>query len=111
MLQVSRPGFYHVSFGLYICAAAPDPWSLLSRRALLGLFFVLFPVNLTVYAMNDLKDVDIDSKNPRKGGIYGAQASASELRSCIAIGLLACMVIAPLLTADIIWAFAWNSIC
>merc|ERR1719353_2124546 len=75
LIQVSRPGFYHISVALYLCGAASDPWALLSCRAILGLLFVVFPLNLIVYGMNDLRDVDIDKYNARKGGIYGAQAS------------------------------------
>jgi len=108
ILQVSRPGFYHVSVALYLCAAASNPFALMSWRAVLGLLFVVFPLNLMVYGMNDLRDVDIDSKNPRRGGIYGAQASKEELEFCTKASVLSVIVLSPLLTGDFLWAMAWS---
>jgi 4-hydroxybenzoate polyprenyltransferase len=109
LIQVSRPGFYHISVALYLCGAASDPWALLSCRAILGLLFVVFPLNLIVYGMNDLRDVDIDKYNARKGGIYGAQASVEELQECLKIGVCSCLLCTPLLANDIVWAMTWSA--
>lgn len=108
MVQVSRPGLYHVTAFLYVMPAAVDLSALLSRSAILGLLFVVFPVNLVVYSMNDYKDVDIDSKNPRKGGFMGAQASEDDLWLCIAVGIVSCLLVAPFLTGDFAWTTMWN---
>lgn len=107
-VQVSRPGLYHGAMALYLLSAAADISAAMTHRALLGLLFVVFPVNLTVYAMNDLRDVDIDAKNSRKGGLHGAQATSAELRFCVIVGVLACLSLAPLLTQDLVWAMVWN---
>lgn len=74
---------------------------------MLGLLFVLLPLNLLVYSFNDFKDVDVDKKNPRKGGLHGAQASAAELRTCIAVSVISVVLLVPLLTADLLWSLKW----
>mmetsp|Transcript_9112 Transcript_9112/g.14817 ORF Transcript_9112/g.14817 Transcript_9112/m.14817 type:complete len:311 (+) Transcript_9112:46-978(+) len=109
MILVSRPGLWHVTVFLYMLPAAADLKVLLTRDAVAGLFFVLFPMNLTVYGMNDLKDVDIDSKSDRKGGLYGAQASSEDLRICVIVGVLLSYVFPVLLIDDIRWCAAWTT--
>jgi len=109
MIKVSRPGLWHVTVFLYMLPAAADLKVLLTKNALAGLFFVLFPMNLTVYGMNDLKDVDIDSKSARKGGLYGAQASSEDLRICVIVGVLLSYIVPPLLIDDIPWCAAWTT--
>eukprot|EP00811_Abedinium_folium_P035767 NODE_8532_length_1489_cov_2.731278.p1 GENE.NODE_8532_length_1489_cov_2.731278~~NODE_8532_length_1489_cov_2.731278.p1 ORF type:complete len:317 (-),score=56.39 NODE_8532_length_1489_cov_2.731278:425-1375(-) len=110
LILVSRPGFYHFTGFTYIIPFARDPSALLSTRALLGLAFVIFPMNLLVYSMNDIKDVDIDKMNPRKGGLHGAQASAADLRICLAVALASVVLVPPLLTGDLLWSFCWSGI-
>lgn len=107
---VSRPGMWHFTFFMFIIPAAPQPSVLLTRRALSGLAFVVFPMNLMVYAMNDLKDVDVDATNPRKGGIHGAQASEADLQKCLIIATCFIVAIPPLLTGDLAWSTAWSAI-
>jgi len=109
-VRVSRPGFYNVTGFLYVIPAASHPTALLSVRAFMGLLFCIFPMNLLVYSMNDLADVDIDMQNPRKGGLYGAQASASELRVCVALASIAVVVLPPLITSDLWWSLCWSTI-
>lgn len=60
--------------------------------------------------MNDLKDVDIDSKNPRKGGIHGAKASSSNLWICVVISVVATMALPPLLIPDFAWCITWSCV-
>lgn len=107
LIQVSRPGFFHVTAIPYMLPTFRDPYVLLSPKGVLGLLFVLFPLNLLVYSFNDYKDVDIDKKNPRKGGVHGAQASEAELRTCMAVSIICLILSLPLLTADLVWSAKW----
>lgn len=88
-----------------------DPFVLLSLKGIMGLLFVLWPLNLMVYSFNDYKDVDIDKKNPRKGGIHGAQASEGELRACIVISIAMLICFVPLLTSDLVFSLEWVGGC
>lgn len=107
MVKVSRPGFYHVTFACFLVPAVLNLQIILCRQGLLGILYAVFPTNLFVYAMNDLADVDIDMKNPRKGGLHGAVASPSELRSCLAIATVILVISTPLLTRDLLWSSIW----
>jgi len=109
LLQVSRPGFFHLTAIPYALPTFRDPSVLLSSQGIMGLLFVLLPLNLLVYSFNDYKDVDIDRKNPRKGGLHGAQASKSDLRTCMMVSVVALLVLMPLLTSDPVWSLKWNA--
>lgn len=111
LILVSRPGFYHVTAILYALPAVRDPSMLLSGSGLAGLLFALLPLNLLVYSFNDYKDVDIDRKNPRKGGLHGAQATAAELRACIVISVVSIAILVPLMTADLAFSWKWVAAC
>lgn len=111
LVQVSRPGFFHVTAFPYLLVAFRDPYVLLTARGLAGLLFVLFPLNLLVYSFNDYKDVDIDRKNPRKGGLHGAQASASDLKLCIILSVVLLALSVPILTGDLMWSLKWVVSC
>merc|ERR1719421_2292753 len=46
-----------------------------SARFLVGLAYCTYPLNLLVYLMNDIADIEVDKNNPRKGdGPFGAKA-------------------------------------
>lgn len=107
LFLVSRPALWHFTGVVFMIPAATAPAVLLRPKSVLGLLFALLPVNVVVYGLNDLKDVDIDRTNPRKGGLQGARASAEELRQCLAIGLAAVMLLPPLLTGEPLWSLAW----
>lgn len=107
---VSRPGLWHFTGFLYIIPAAADPNVLLTRDAILGLLFCVLPVNLLVYSLNDLKDVDIDSKSTRRGGLHGAQACESDLQICVGISVFATYALPPLLIHDLTWCFEWSCV-
>lgn len=109
LIQVSRPGFFHLTAIPYALPTFRDPSVLLSSQGIMGLLFVLFPLNLLVYSFNDYKDIDIDRKNPRKGGVHGAQASESDLRVCMMLSVVALLVLMPLLTSDLVWSLKWNA--
>lgn len=61
--------------------------------------------------MNDLRDFDIDHKNPRKGGLHGAVATKEDLTVCMVVGIVSVLVLAPLLVGDFLWAIVWATIC
>lgn len=66
-LQVSRPGWWLVSFWLYIapCGTKQD-------INLSGLLLVVLPLNVIVYGINDAADLNNDLENHRKGNfVFG----------------------------------------
>eukprot|EP00397_Hematodinium_sp_SG-2012_P015899 GEMP01016201.1.p1 GENE.GEMP01016201.1~~GEMP01016201.1.p1 ORF type:complete len:310 (+),score=46.41 GEMP01016201.1:391-1320(+) len=74
LLQISRPGWWLVNVWLYLAPTA-QRWELFySPMFWFGLVYVTLPLNLLVFGMNDISDVEIDKDNPRKGNfIFGAK--------------------------------------
>jgi len=83
LIQVSRPGlwsttalFYLIPLGHWTAFRSPEFWA--------GLFYVLFPLGLVLYGVNDIADAEADRYNPRKGtflfGSLGASDQLSALR-------------------------------
>jgi len=68
-----------------------------SARFWLGLFFVLFPLGLLLYGVNDIVDAEADRYNPRKGtflfGSRGATKQLAALRWQIAIAEIPLVII------------------
>ena len=60
-----------------------------SGKLWLGLFFVLFPLGLLLYGVNDIVDAETDALNPRKGtfmfGSRGAREQLATLKWQIAV--------------------------
>lgn len=86
-LAVSRPLFWLNSATLCVLAVV------LSGRApgwreLALIAFATFPLNLFVYALNDLHDLASDAHNPRKGSAEGARADAASLQALLRLALL-----------------------
>ena len=51
-----------------------------SGKLWLGLFFVLFPLGLVLYGVNDIADAETDALNPRKGTfMFGSRGSREQL--------------------------------
>jgi len=51
-----------------------------SGKLWLGLFFVLFPLGLVLYGVNDIVDAETDALNPRKGTfLFGARGAREQL--------------------------------
>jgi len=79
LLQVSRPGlwsttalFYLMPLGHFDVLHSPRLW--------LGLFYVLFPLGLLLYGVNDIVDAEADRRNPRKGTfLFGSLGAAEQL--------------------------------
>ena len=86
-VAVSRPLFWLNSAALCVVAAilAPEPPGL---RAAVLIVFAGFPLNLFIYGVNDLFDVESDRANPRKGSAEGARFEASELSSLVPLIVL-----------------------
>jgi 4-hydroxybenzoate polyprenyltransferase len=81
LLQVSRPGlwatttlFYLMPLGSHIPLRSPHFW--------LGLIYILFPLGLLLYGVNDIVDTETDRLNPRKGTyLFGSRGAAEQLSS------------------------------
>lgn len=89
LLKISRPGLWFPTLWIYILPLGGQLNVLQQWTFWLGLFFVLFPLNLFVYSLNDLGDREADRYNLRKGNfLFGAKASEKELRSAVRIASL-----------------------
>ena len=81
LTQVSRPGLWSTTAVFYLMP--------LGHRAFwrsgvfwLGLFYVLMPLGLTLYGVNDIVDAEADQFNPRKGTfLFGSRGAAAQLRA------------------------------
>src|SRR6266436_1930920 len=91
LTQVSRPGLWTTTTLFYLMP--------LGHRAFLhswifwvGLFYVLVPLGLVLYGVNDIVDAEADVYNPRKGtflfGSLGAREQLAALRWEIAVAQL-----------------------
>ncbi len=64
LLQVSRPGLWSTTALFYLMPLGHTHfWH--SGKLWLGLFFVLFPLGLLLYGVNDIVDAETDALNPR----------------------------------------------
>ena len=83
VLQVSRPGLWSTTALFYLMPLGHAD-IIHSRIFWVGLFYVLFPLGLVLYGVNDIVDADADRFNPRKGtflfGSLGASDQLSALR-------------------------------
>jgi len=88
LLQVSRPGLWSTTALFYLMPLG-DADVLHSGKLWLGLSFVLFPLGLLLYGVNDIVDAETDSLNPRKGtfmfGSRGARDQLAALKWQIAV--------------------------
>ena len=91
LTQVARPGlwtttalFYLIPLGHSYFAGSWIFW--------VGLFYVLVPLGLVLYGVNDIVDADADLYNPRKGtflfGSLGAKEQLTSLRWKIVVAQL-----------------------
>src|SRR6266478_6880 len=73
-----------------------------------GLFYVLVPLGLVLYGVNDIVDADANVYNPRKGtflfGSLGAKEQLAALRWKIAVAQVPFLVIFLVLNRDEIFA-------
>src|SRR5260370_3584767 len=79
LLQVSRPGLWSTTAMFYLMPLGHADF-LHSGKLWLGLFFVLFPLGLVLYGVNDIVDAENDALNPRKGTfMFGARGAREQL--------------------------------
>ena len=79
LLQVSRPGLWSTTALFYLMPLGHADF-LHSGKLWLGLFFVLFPLGLVLYGVNDIVDAETDALNPRKGTfMFGARGAREQL--------------------------------
>jgi 4-hydroxybenzoate polyprenyltransferase len=98
-LKVARPGLWFQTLWLYLMPLTTGAdWT--SPALWLGLLYVTWPLNVLVYGWNDLVDVDVDARNPRKDSwLFGARGSLAQLRA-----LRPVMAVAQV---PFVAAFAW----
>jgi 4-hydroxybenzoate polyprenyltransferase len=107
LVQVSRPGLWSTTALFYLMPLGhADVFR--SRIFWAGLFYVLFPLGLVLYGVNDIVDIDGDRFNPRKGtflfGSLGASEQLSALRWKIAFAQIPFLTLFYfLLGAQIFW--------
>jgi lycopene elongase/hydratase (flavuxanthin-forming) len=79
LIQVSRPGLWSTTALFYLLPLGRADFSH-SSRLWLGLVFVLFPLGLLLYGVNDLADAEADQYNPRKGTyMFGSRGAREQL--------------------------------
>jgi 4-hydroxybenzoate polyprenyltransferase len=80
LLKASRPGWWLVTFWMYILPTAQQAAVFSTWRFWLGLLYCTLPLNMLVYVWNDYADYEYDRKNLRKDSyLYGAKASRADL--------------------------------
>lgn len=100
LLQVSRPGlwattalFYLMPLGRHFHWRSPGLWA--------GLIYILFPLGLLLYGVNDIADADGDRHNPRKGTyMFGSRGETSQLN---ALRWQIAAIQAPFLLLFLVW--------
>src|ERR1700687_2491493 len=79
LIQVSRPGLWTTTALFYLMPLGHrDIFH--SRTLWIGLFYVLFPLGLLLYGVNDIVDAETDRFNPRKGTfLFGSRGESRQL--------------------------------
>ena len=79
LLQVSRPGLWSTTALFYLLPLGRADF-FHSGRLWLGMFFVLFPLGMLIYGVNDIVDAEADLLNPRKGTfLFGSRGAREQL--------------------------------
>jgi len=81
LLQVSRPGLWTTTTLFYLMPLGRSlDWHRVSFWT--GLFYIVFPLSLLLYGVNDIVDAAGDRLNPRKGTyMFGSRGADEQLRS------------------------------
>jgi 4-hydroxybenzoate polyprenyltransferase len=91
LTQVSRPGLWTTTALFYLMPLGHRDF-FRSWIFWIGLFYVLVPLGLVLYGVNDIVDAEADVYNPRKGtflfGSLGAREQLAALRWEIAVAQL-----------------------
>jgi 4-hydroxybenzoate polyprenyltransferase len=81
LIQVSRPGLWSTTAMFYLMPLGHTD-ALHSATLWIGLFFVLVPLGLLLYGVNDIVDAEGDQLNPRKGTfLFGSRGVSEQLRN------------------------------
>ena len=79
LLQVSRPGLWSTTALFYLMPVGRADF-FRSTKLWLGLLFVLLPLGMLLYGVNDMADAEADSLNPRKGTfLFGSRGTREQL--------------------------------
>jgi 4-hydroxybenzoate polyprenyltransferase len=110
LVQVSRPGLWSTTALFYLLPLGRADLAH-SSRLWLGLVFVLFPLGLLLYGVNDLADAEADQQNPRKGtymfGSRGAREQLAALKWQIVVAQLPFLAVFYWLVGPrILWWYA-----
>lgn len=110
LLQVSRPGLWTTTALFYLMPLGHSDF-IHSPVFWVGLFYILCPLGLLLYGVNDIADAEGDLRNPRKGtylfGSRGAHEQLAALRWQIAAAQIPFLVLFfYLLGPRILWWFA-----
>jgi 4-hydroxybenzoate polyprenyltransferase len=96
LTQVARPGLWTTTALFYLMPLGHRAF-LRSSIFWIGLFYVLVPLGLALYGVNDIVDAEADVYNPRKGtflfGSLGAKEQLVALRWEIAVAQLPFLVL------------------
>lgn len=81
LIQVSRPGLWTTTTLFYLMPLGHSfDWH--SSAFWSGLFYIIFPLSLLLYGVNDIVDAAGDRLNPRKGSyMFGSRGADQQLRS------------------------------
>ena len=81
LIQVSRPGLWTTTILFYLMPLGRSfDWHRMAFWA--GLFYIVFPLSLLLYGVNDIVDAEGDRYNPRKGTyMFGSRGADQQLRS------------------------------
>lgn len=81
LFQVSRPGLWTTTILFYLVPLGHSlDWRHMAFWA--GLFYIVFPLSLLLYGVNDIVDAEGDRYNPRKGTyMFGSRGAVQQLRS------------------------------
>src|SRR5882762_8270784 len=111
LTQVARPGLWTTTALFYLMPLGHRAF-LRSSIFWIGLFYVLVPLGLALYGVNDIVDAEADVYNPRKGtfffGSLGAKEQLAALRWKIAVAQVPFLALFLLLigTKFLLWCAA-----
>src|SRR5215475_8992970 len=79
LIQVSRPGLWTTTTLFYLMPLGKS-FDFRSASFWFGLFYIIFPLSLLLYGVNDIVDAEGDRYNPRKGTyLFGSRGADQQL--------------------------------